>query len=146
MHTKVIKFLNNFKTMFILPYSILLVLSIMCQSICLFRLTQSIFLPNEIEETLMNLMFIFSIFSYMFYLNYIIQQTLDCGNNIFMVLYNTEWYKMSLSTQKTVLFIMLRCSRAIDVNMLFVYKPSMEGFLMMLKTSISYCMVIYSSH
>ncbi|XP_026668862.1 odorant receptor 49b-like isoform X2 [Ceratina calcarata] len=87
---------------------------------------------------------ILSIFMYMFYMNYLIQDLNNGRECIFTALYNSEWYRTPVSMQKLLLFIMLRTLKGETFNLLVVFTPSLEGFATLVNTSVSYFMVMYS--
>ncbi|XP_026668861.1 uncharacterized protein LOC113464248 isoform X1 [Ceratina calcarata] len=69
---------------------------------------------------------ILSIFMYMFYMNYLIQDLNNGRECIFTALYNSEWYRTPVSMQKLLLFIMLRTLKGETFNLLVVFTPSLE--------------------
>lgn len=52
----------------------------------IFQLSQSILVLTKIEETIDSFMCIICELSYMYYMNYMSQQTLDCSNNIIITM------------------------------------------------------------
>ncbi|XP_053987808.1 uncharacterized protein LOC128881101 isoform X3 [Hylaeus volcanicus] len=102
-HRRALKFSTDLMSTFGVSYSVFLIIGVLSESLVLFRLSQTIFLVNRMGETLQSIIMIMS-------------------------MYNTDWYRTSVSTQKMLLFIMSKSFRVIDMKILIVYYPSIEGF------------------
>ncbi|XP_076672255.1 uncharacterized protein LOC143371190 [Andrena cerasifolii] len=146
MHNRAHTFLKDVKSAVTLVYSILLILGVTSLSTNLFSLSQSTLEGDNIEDTLISMMFVISEMGYMFYGNFVSQKMIDSGGDIFTDVYNTEWYKMPVPTQKLLLFIMLKSVITPSCKLLLAYNPSIEGFSTLIRTSVSYFMVISSVH
>ncbi|XP_076672258.1 uncharacterized protein LOC143371192 [Andrena cerasifolii] len=138
MHERSHTFLKDVKSAVTLVYSILLILGVTSLSTNLFSLSQSTLEGDNIEDTLISMMFVISEMGYMFYGNFVSQKMIDSGGDIFTDVYDTEWYKMPVSTQKLLMLVMLRSIKSPEFNMLLVFNASFEGFSMLLRTSVSY--------
>ncbi|CAL7934015.1 unnamed protein product [Xylocopa violacea] len=126
IHAGVIKFNDTLMITFATPYFLLLVFSVVSLSLMLFWLSQSIALANDIEQTLIPLIFVFTTVGYIWGTNYVLQKLLDCGNDILSTLYTCEWYRTALDIQKMLLMMMLNNNRIEMLNKLITFKPSMQ--------------------
>ncbi|XP_031370545.1 uncharacterized protein LOC102677136 isoform X1 [Apis dorsata] len=127
-HRRVIQFLQDTRDYNAITYCILLIFAIISLGINLFCLSQSILVLTKIEETIISFMCIICELSYMYYMNYMCQQVLDCSNNLNITIFHTNWYKMPVSIQKLILNIMLNCNKPLLFTFFNVYYPTVEGF------------------
>ncbi|XP_061929461.1 putative odorant receptor 69a isoform X3 [Apis cerana] len=141
---EITRFLQDARDYNVITYCILLIFAITSLGINLFCLSQSILVLTKIEETIINFLCIICELSYMFYMNYMCQQVLDCSNNLIITIFHTNWYKMPVSIQKLILNIMLNCNKPYLFTFFSVYYPTIEGFASLLKMSLSYFMMILS--
>ncbi|XP_024221443.1 putative odorant receptor 69a [Bombus impatiens] len=80
----------------------------------------------------------------MFHISNMCQQLLDYSNNLHTAIFHTNWYETSLTTQKLILNIMLRSSKPFLFSISGFYDGTLNSFLLFLKASISYFMMISS--
>ncbi|XP_046141251.1 odorant receptor 49b-like [Osmia bicornis bicornis] len=144
IHRRVMKYLDIFENIVSVSYMLLLLLTIITQSINIFFLAQTIFKLEANGDAMLCLSCTFSEMIYLFYMTYIWQQCLSTFDNLTLQIYNTNWYETSLSTQKFVLFVMMKASEDLRLKLFIVFKPSLEGFMQILKMSISYFTVMAS--
>ncbi|XP_050574988.1 uncharacterized protein LOC126914701 isoform X2 [Bombus affinis] len=129
----------------VLTYGVILACVIISLGINLFCLSQSLLSLSEIEEEAITYcLFIICQLTFMFYINNMCQQLLDYSNNLHTTIFHTNWYETSLTTQKLVLNIMLRSSKPLLFTISGFYDGTLNGFLLFLKASISYFMMISS--
>ncbi|XP_053981736.1 uncharacterized protein LOC128878007 isoform X1 [Hylaeus volcanicus] len=143
-HKKATKFALDLKVKFEASYLILLILGVLSLSVNFYRLSQAIFLTHDFEELVMSLLFSISELVYMFYINYLVQQLLDVANNLSIIIYNTNWYKLSVAIQKLLLIIMVRCSEPFIFSISCFYFASIEGFSTLIRNTVSYFMMMSS--
>ncbi|XP_031370546.1 uncharacterized protein LOC102677136 isoform X2 [Apis dorsata] len=125
---EITRFLQDTRDYNAITYCILLIFAIISLGINLFCLSQSILVLTKIEETIISFMCIICELSYMYYMNYMCQQVLDCSNNLNITIFHTNWYKMPVSIQKLILNIMLNCNKPLLFTFFNVYYPTVEGF------------------
>ncbi|XP_076390160.1 uncharacterized protein LOC143264887 [Megachile rotundata] len=58
--------------------------------------------------------------------------------------YNTNWYETSIATQKLLQLIILNSNRGFKFNFMSIFAPSIEGFAVLLKSSVSYFTALLS--
>ncbi|XP_076629134.1 uncharacterized protein LOC143345655 [Colletes latitarsis] len=143
-HKKAAKFAMDLKAKFQISYSFLLVFGVISLSVNFFLLSEAVCLTHDLEELMMSLLFSITELVYMFYINFLIQQLLDHADSIVIITYNTNWYKTSVSIQKMLLMIMLRCSEPLDFTLFGFYCASIEGFSTIVKNCMSYFMMMSS--
>ncbi|XP_018300360.1 uncharacterized protein [Mycetomoellerius zeteki] len=88
---------------------------------------------------------VFGVFLYMFLSNYIGQNIIDHNNYVFSTMYNVQWYSAPLYIQRMILFLLQREVKDFTLNVGGLFNASMECFATLVKTSVSYFTVIYST-
>ncbi|XP_076644348.1 uncharacterized protein LOC143354272 isoform X2 [Halictus rubicundus] len=131
-------FLMYVKGKFSLTYAVLVVFAVISLAINFFRLSTAICVTHNMEEMLLSLLLSISELSYMFYLNYVMQKVVDYADYFRTIVYSTPWYNRSVSVQKILLTILIRCSEPIVFDYYGFYTASVEGFSGMVKTTVSY--------
>ncbi|XP_018055792.1 PREDICTED: uncharacterized protein LOC108692151 [Atta colombica] len=81
----------------------------------------------------------------MFLSNNIGQNIIDHNNYVFSTAYNVQWYRAPLRIQRMILFLLQRETKVFTLNVGGLFNASMESFGMLVKTSVSYFTVIYST-
>ncbi|XP_046141089.1 uncharacterized protein LOC114872523 [Osmia bicornis bicornis] len=129
IHRRVIKYMNIFENVTSLSYVFLLLFATISQSINIFILSQTIFKLEANIDTVLYLTFAFTELIYIFCMIYIVQQYLNISENVSLQIYNTNWYEASLSTQKFLLFIMMKTSEERRFKLFIFVNPNLEGFV-----------------
>ncbi|XP_071637315.1 uncharacterized protein [Temnothorax longispinosus] len=120
----------------------LITCGVVCVSINLFQIASS---GNNVEELLFPFMFLFASVMYMFIANYIGQNVTDHNNYVFSTAYNVQWYRAPIHIQKMILFLLQRKTKEFTLSVGKLFHASMECFATLVKTSVSYFTVIYST-
>ncbi|XP_018361726.1 PREDICTED: uncharacterized protein LOC108760340 [Trachymyrmex cornetzi] len=81
----------------------------------------------------------------MFLSNNIGQNIIDHNNYVFFTAYNVQWYRAPLRIQRMILFLLQRETKVFTLNVSGLFNASMECFATLVKTSVSYFTVIYST-
>ncbi|XP_012056510.1 PREDICTED: uncharacterized protein LOC105619602 [Atta cephalotes] len=81
----------------------------------------------------------------MFVSNHIGQNIIDHNNYVFSTAYNVQWYRAPLRIQRMILFLLQRETKMFTLNVGGLFNASMECFATLVKTSVSYFTVIYST-
>ncbi|XP_018361478.1 PREDICTED: uncharacterized protein LOC108760174 [Trachymyrmex cornetzi] len=110
--------------------------------IYIFFITSS---QNTVNEFWLPLMYAVVIILYMFLSNNIGQNITDHDNYVLSTAYNVQWYRAPLRIQRMILFLLQRETKAFTLNFGGVINASMECFATLVKTSVSYFTVIYST-
>ncbi|XP_070160067.1 odorant receptor 9a-like isoform X2 [Polyergus mexicanus] len=124
----------------------LIIFGVGAVSLNLFRIFQ-IFSSSGINVKELIFPFIYASISllYMFLSNYIGQNITNDNHHVFVTVYNVRWYIAPLHLQKIVLFLLQRNSRNFTLNVGGLFVASIECFATLVKTSVSYFTVIYST-
>ncbi|KAH0946883.1 hypothetical protein HN011_001014 [Eciton burchellii] len=122
----------------------LIVLGVLCLSLNLFQITSPKEFKNSIE-LLLPLLFTSISILYMFVGNYVGQNITDHNNHIYVTTYNVQWYKASLQVQKLIFFLLQRNIKNFTLSCGGLFDASFEYFATLVKTSVSYFTVIYST-
>ncbi|KAH0948744.1 Or9e89 [Eciton burchellii] len=86
-----------------------------------------------------------TIILYMFIANYLGQELTDHNKEVFLAAYNIKWYTTPIRIQKIILFLLQRNVKDFTVNIGQLFVPSLEGFTILVKTSVSYFTVLHST-
>ncbi|XP_018361493.1 PREDICTED: uncharacterized protein LOC108760190 [Trachymyrmex cornetzi] len=123
----------------------LITVGVICLSLNLFRIFQIDTSEDNVNEFLFPLIFVIFSILYMFIANYLGQDIMDHNNYIFVTAYNVQWYTAPLHIQSIILFLLQRGAKnfTLDVGGLFI--GSLECFATLVKASVSYFTVIYST-
>ncbi|XP_018300362.1 uncharacterized protein [Mycetomoellerius zeteki] len=81
----------------------------------------------------------------MFLANYMGQIIMDHNNHVFLTAYNVQWYRTPLHVQKIILFLLQRDTKKFTLNIGGIIEGSVEHFASLVKASVSYFTVIYST-
>ncbi|XP_070152690.1 odorant receptor 63a-like [Polyergus mexicanus] len=100
---------------------------------------------NNIDEILFPSVLVFISVLYMFCANYVPQNVTDHNNQVFVTVYNVQWYIAPLYVQKLMLFLLQRNTREFTLGVGGLFVGSLESFAMLVKASVSYFTVIYST-
>ncbi|XP_029678599.1 uncharacterized protein LOC115244797 [Formica exsecta] len=99
---------------------------------------------NNVKELIMPIICATITVLYMFLSSYIGQYVTDHNHNVFVTVYNVRWYIAPLHIQRMILFVLQRESKDFVLTVgLFVV--SIEFFATLVKTSVSYFTVMYST-
>ncbi|XP_039311561.1 uncharacterized protein LOC113004049 [Solenopsis invicta] len=120
----------------------LIICGVFCLSVNLFQMASP---KNTFEEMCFPFIYVFLTVVYMFVSNYVGQDVVDHNNRIFSTAYNVQWYKAPIHVQKMILFLLQRETKEFTLNVGRLFNASMECFATLVKTSISYFTVIYST-
>ncbi|XP_070167633.1 odorant receptor 85c-like [Polyergus mexicanus] len=100
---------------------------------------------NNIDKILFPSVFVFICILYMFCANYVGQNVTDHNNHVFVTVYNVQWYIAPLYVQKLMLFLLQRNTREFTLGVGGLFIGSLECFATLVKASVSYFTVIYST-
>ncbi|KAF3054233.1 Odorant receptor 307 [Nylanderia fulva] len=123
----------------------LIIFGVLMMSINLFQIFQILSIEEDITECLVPFIIVFISVVYMFVSNYIAQTIMNHNEHIFTTAYNVEWYIAPLCIQKMILFLLQRNSKIFILNVGGLFNGSIETFATLVKTSVSYFTVIYST-
>ncbi|XP_070167635.1 odorant receptor 9a-like [Polyergus mexicanus] len=123
----------------------LILVGVISLSLNLFRIFQIISYGDDIKEILLPFIFVTICILYMFVANYIAQDLTDHNNDLFAIVYDVQWYEVSLHIQKLILFLLQQGTKKFAVSIGGLFVGSLECFATLVKTSVSYFTVIYST-
>ncbi|KAF3054227.1 Odorant receptor 305 [Nylanderia fulva] len=136
----------NIETMMLcLTISAVLSVSFNLFRVNLSELFQVMSFKENVEELLLPFLFTCSPILYMFLANYNGQIVTNYNEHIFITVYNVKWYIAPLCIQKMVLFLLQRSSKNFNLNVGGLFNGSLENFATLIKASVSYFTVIYST-
>ncbi|XP_071581808.1 uncharacterized protein [Temnothorax nylanderi] len=121
----------------------LIAINVISLSLNLFAIFQCVSLGNK-EEFVFHLLIVSVILLYMFLASYTGQEVIDHNNYIYIAAYNVRWNVVPVHTQKLILFILRRSSKAFALNVGQIFVASLECFATLLKASMSYFTFMYS--
>ncbi|XP_024893689.1 uncharacterized protein LOC112468639 [Temnothorax curvispinosus] len=144
MHRKAMKFSNSTISRFKIMFALLIITGVICGSLNVFLIFQMTSFECDIEELSLRLIFMMYLLSYMFVGNYIAQEIMDHNNNVFVTVYNGQWYVAPLQIQKMILFLLQRGTKAFTMNIAGLFVGSLEGAATLFSTGLSFFTVLYS--
>ncbi|XP_025270219.1 odorant receptor 4-like [Camponotus floridanus] len=119
-------------------------LSVISLSLNIFAIFYNASLGNK-EAFLLHLLIVIIILLVMFLANYTGQEITNYSNHIYSTAYNIRWYKAPSYVQKMILFILQRGNKTFNINITGLFVLSIECFAMLIKASMSYFTVMYST-
>ncbi|XP_071637724.1 uncharacterized protein [Temnothorax longispinosus] len=145
IHRQAMKLSRDLLSAFDIMMVWLITCGVVCVSINLFQIFQIASSGNNVEELLFPFMFLLTSVIYMFIANYIGQNVTDHNNYVFSTAYNVQWYRAPIHIQKMILFLLQRQTKEFTLSVGKLFHASMECFATLVKTSVSYFTVIYST-
>ncbi|KAL6260650.1 hypothetical protein P5V15_008169 [Pogonomyrmex californicus] len=122
----------------------LITVGVISLSLNLFRVFQMDSSIDNIRELIFPVLFIFISIFYMFIANYIGQDVMDHTNQVFVTVYNVQWYVVPLHIQRIVLFLLQRGTKDFTLRVGGLFIGSLECFATLVKASVSYFTVMRS--
>ncbi|KAH0952632.1 Or9e33 [Eciton burchellii] len=122
----------------------IILITVLCMSFSLYRISRIQSPTEEMEEIILYFLFIISILSYLFLVNYAGQEVTDYNDHVFFTAYNISWYQAPLQIQKLILFLLQRGSKAFTWNVGGLFIISFECFASLASTSVSYFTIMLS--
>ncbi|CAK9795539.1 hypothetical protein ANTQUA_LOCUS396 [Anthophora quadrimaculata] len=144
LHLRVKKYVSILQKNYTTTYFILFMLGIVICTLSAPRLVKAIMNSKKLDELFTFLFFTCGILCYEFIANHFAQEIINHSSHILIHVYNTEWYKISLAEQKLFLILMQCCLKNESIVLGGIVTASYSGFLLMIQTSFSYFMLIYS--
>ncbi|XP_071638166.1 odorant receptor 9a-like isoform X3 [Temnothorax longispinosus] len=142
IHRQAMKLSRHLLSAFEILMFCLITCGVVCVSINLFQIASS---GNNVKEFLFPFLLVFACVTYMFIANYIGQIISDHNNHVFSTAYNVQWYRAPIHIQKMILFLLQRQTKEFTLSVGKLFHASMECFATLVKTSVSYFTVIYST-
>ncbi|XP_072758666.1 uncharacterized protein [Anoplolepis gracilipes] len=116
----------------------LILFGVVSLSLNLFRIASA-------EEVILPFLFTCGTILYVFLANYVCQIVMNHNHHVYIIAYNARWYVAPLHIQRMILFLLQRESKTFNLCVGGLFIPSIKNFTTLLKTSISYFTVIYST-
>ncbi|XP_067209653.1 odorant receptor 10-like [Linepithema humile] len=82
--------------------------------------------------------------SRIFFYSWIAQSIIDHSSELSTAAYNGMWYQSSLKAKKMLLFLIAKCRKPYRITLAKLYVISLEGYSMLMRTSVSYVMLMIS--
>ncbi|KAH0948815.1 hypothetical protein HN011_008862 [Eciton burchellii] len=145
IHRKGMELCDIFKSNFEGSFFSLTLILVICLSLNLFGLLQSMMFGSPLLELLAHLTHIIVVLLFMFLWNFIGQEVTDHYNHIFLNVYNVQWYVVPIYIQKIILFLLQKGTKEYHIVVGGLFVASMETMVTLMSTSISYFTVVYST-
>ncbi|XP_029678602.1 uncharacterized protein LOC115244800 [Formica exsecta] len=125
----------------------LIVVGVVSVSLNLFQIFQiALSYGDDIKDILFPFLSVTLSILYMFVANYVAQDVTDHNNDFFATVYDVQWHETPLHIQKLILFLLQKGTKKFTISVGGLFVGSLECFATLVKTSISYFTVIYSTH
>ncbi|CAK9820728.1 hypothetical protein ANTPLA_LOCUS10806 [Anthophora plagiata] len=145
LHRRVKEYISILQKNYSTAYFFLFMLGIIVCTLSVPQFVKAIMNNNKDLDELFRFLFLTcSILCCEFIDNHFAQELINHSSHILIHIYNTEWYKISLAEQKLLLILMQICSKNESIVVGGIVILSYRGFLLMIQTSFSYFMLIYS--
>ncbi|XP_025270210.1 odorant receptor 49b-like [Camponotus floridanus] len=145
LHRQAMKLSKTLVSRFEKMLSCLIAVGVTSLSLNLFQIFRVFSIAGNVDEILVPSLFAFACILYMFCANYIPQNLTDHNNLVAVTVYNVQWYIAPLYVQKLMLFLLLRNAKDFTLNIGGIFVASLECFATLVKASVSYFTVIYST-
>ncbi|XP_011634244.1 uncharacterized protein LOC105425251 [Pogonomyrmex barbatus] len=145
IHRQAINLSKHLLSIFEIMFFCLIVVGVTCLSLNLFQLFQIASSVNNIGELFPPLLYSSVSILYMFLANYMGQDIINHNDDVYVTAYNAQWYKAPLNIQKMILFLLQRRAKEHTLDVGGLFHASIECFATLVKTSVSYFTVIYST-
>ncbi|RLU25965.1 ObirOr5-9E47 [Ooceraea biroi] len=126
-------------------YFCIILLVVICLSLNLYQVFQSVLHRTSVEESVFHLIFAVAIIIYSFVSNYAGQEVIDHYNDMFYVAYNIQWYTTPIRIQRLILFLLQRSCKIYCLRIGGLFNPSLECFASLFAASMSYFTMMYST-
>ncbi|XP_019700305.2 uncharacterized protein LOC109504528 [Harpegnathos saltator] len=144
IHRKAMKLIRDFISTLESTVFCVIIISVVCLSLNLYRIFQVVSFDGNIEEFIVHSTVVSIIFIYIFIINYFAQEILDHNNEIFIAVYNIRWYTAPLCIQKMILFLLQRGTRGFNLKVGGLFLACLESSATLISTSMSYFTVLCS--
>ncbi|EZA48140.1 hypothetical protein X777_14322 [Ooceraea biroi] len=141
MHCKAMNFLEVLMSAFEGLLFLLIVIYVTVMSLSLYGIASY---RDNTSELFLYLTCMTTAVLYIFIANYVAQDVTDHNNDIFVTVYDFQWYTASLRVQKMMLFMLQRGTKAFCVNIGGLFVGSLQNAATLISASISYFTVLYS--
>ncbi|XP_050460107.1 uncharacterized protein LOC126855998 [Cataglyphis hispanica] len=145
IHRQAMKLSKTLVSQFEAMLFCLIAAGVVSLSLNLFQIFQMASNRNNIDEILFPSVLVFISILYMFCANYVGQNVTDHNSHVFVTVYNVQWYMAPLYVQKLMLFLLQRNGQDFTLGVGGLFIGSLECFATLVKASVSYFTVIYST-
>ncbi|XP_026825890.1 uncharacterized protein LOC105287300 isoform X2 [Ooceraea biroi] len=145
MHRKAMRYVKLWTSSFNVYYSFLIVNFVISASLISFRIYKGLTSGSSLEKLVSPILFLISLYAYIFYANKSAQEVIDHNNHVFATVYTIRWYVAPLRIQKLVLFLLQKSCKAFNIVIGGLFVGCLEGFATLISTTISYFTVMYSA-
>ncbi|EZA48257.1 hypothetical protein DMN91_009555 [Ooceraea biroi] len=145
IHRRAIAYVELWISSFTVTLTILILIGICSLSVNLFHLFQVLTVSTDFVELYAVFVSVVAHFSYMFVINYGGEIMQNHGMQVFEATYNGLWYAAPPRTQKLILFVLQRAIVKVNLTCGHMFIASLEGFLTLTSSALSYFAVIYST-
>ncbi|KAH0946900.1 hypothetical protein HN011_005423 [Eciton burchellii] len=134
--------ISRFETLFFC----LIILGVACLSFNLLRRCQIFQMSSaDINEFIMPILIVPICVLYMFIVNFVGQNITDHNNHVYITAYSVHWYETPVHIQKLILFLLRKGIKNFTLTIGGLFDASVECFVTLVKASVSYFTVIYST-
>ncbi|XP_029166097.1 odorant receptor 9a-like isoform X1 [Nylanderia fulva] len=109
-----------------------------------FSAAELIMVETQLDEVIRIVSCNAGLLLHIFYLSLMSQRMIDHSSGFHEVIYNCNWYKISIRSQKLLRFTLQRASKPCQIKAGKLYVMSMENFSSILQVSMSYIAMLTS--
>ncbi|XP_057331778.1 odorant receptor 22a-like [Microplitis mediator] len=141
MHKFILNYVDCYQKTF--SDSLFLVIGVNMLALCITSL-QSLITMNQFHDAVSYIVFAFGQLIHLFLLNYQGQNIINHSENFYNDAYQTNWHEFSKKSRKLFILIVMRSSEFSVIRAGKIYVMSSDSFSNVLKTAMSYLMVLNS--
>ncbi|CAL7934014.1 unnamed protein product [Xylocopa violacea] len=138
VHQRTIEFIELFKDTVTPSFSYLFAAGMISVLMNMYHLSQVITVTRDMKNFAEAALFVLYQYFYMCATHNLAQMTIDHSSDIFTETYETLWYRIPLSAQKLIIFIMQRSMKSSTLMLYGLYVPSRQSFTVLCNTMMSY--------
>ncbi|KAH0948833.1 Or9e93 [Eciton burchellii] len=145
MHRKAMRYVKLLMSSFNVHYFFLIANIVISASLISVRIYKGLISGCNFEKLVSPILFLISLYMYMFYANKSAQEIIDHNNHIFVTICTVDWYIAPLYIQKLMLFLLQKSSKTFNIVIGGLFVGSLQGFATLINTTISYFTIMYST-
>lgn len=133
-HKRIIRYVEEMNTL----VSTVCLVEIVLFGLLLMALLFTVVMASKTSQVVLGCVYIFMIIFQLFAMYYLSNELIEQSGDIGYALYETPWYRLSVRNQKTVLLIIARTQRPLEVMIGNVAPITLQTFQSILNVSYSY--------
>ncbi|XP_025262516.1 odorant receptor 67c-like [Camponotus floridanus] len=140
-HIETMQFIAIMESMYNIPFFVYMGFLVICLSIAGFQMITN---TENINNFITYCIYMNALLINIFFKNWQGQKIIDSSEKIFESVYNSKWYNMPIATQKLLIMIMMTSKKPLKLTIGKLFAMSYITFYAVIRTSLSYFMLLRS--